>query len=143
MATQWTAGLTDNTTLPAATLNTIGAAWETWTPTVTSQSGTITTGSLQYARYARIQKLVVVQFAYNVTTAGTGSGGLRFTLPITAKTLPVTEPGLGVGREYLSTGNSLICQQTSTTLFQISNYNGGGVVFDNRGISITAIYEAA
>jgi hypothetical protein len=124
-------------------MNSIGAAWETWTPTVTSSVGTITSGTLQYARYAQIQKLVVVQFAYNITTAGTGSGTLRFTVPITAITKPVAEPGLGVGREYLATGNSLLCQQTSTTVFSISNYNGGDVVFSTRGISITAIYEAA
>lgn len=33
MATQWTAGTTSGQVLTAATLNTIGAAWETWTPT--------------------------------------------------------------------------------------------------------------
>ena len=35
MATQWTAGTTAGQILTAATLNTIGAAWETWTPAPT------------------------------------------------------------------------------------------------------------
>jgi len=38
MATQWTAGTTSGQVLTAATLNTIGAVWETWTPALTAST---------------------------------------------------------------------------------------------------------
>ena len=88
MATQWTAGLTDGTALPAATLNTIGAAWETYTPTFTT-AGTqpaIGNGTLT-GRYARINKLIVAQINFlagSTTTYGTSK--LLFGLPFTNTT---------------------------------------------------------
>jgi len=38
MATQYTAGLTAGQVLTAATMNQIGAAWETWTPALTASN---------------------------------------------------------------------------------------------------------
>ena len=74
MATQYNGGLVSGQVLTAATMNSIGAVWETYTPTVTASSGTITTGSLTLARYARVQKLVFVYNQYTITTAGTANG---------------------------------------------------------------------
>lgn len=82
MATQWTAGLSDNTVLPASTLNTIGAAWETWTPTWTN----LTVGNgTQAFYYARLQKIVFVQgvLTFGTTTSVTGTP-IKVNLPITA-----------------------------------------------------------
>ena len=84
MATQWTAGLTDNTTLPAATLNTIGAAWENYTPSMvgwTQGNGTF------YARYCQIQKMVTFEMTFTVgSTSSTAALGPIFGLPIGART---------------------------------------------------------
>lgn len=80
MATQWTAGLVDGTPLPAATLNTIGAAWESYTPTVT-QGATITFTNT-YSKYARINKIVIYSFNLALTSAGTAANNLQITLPI-------------------------------------------------------------
>lgn len=82
MATQWTAGLTDNTALPAATLNRIGAAWESYTPTITQ--GVAITKTITYAKYTQIQKLVIVNVSMPLTSAGTAGNGVSVTLPITA-----------------------------------------------------------
>jgi hypothetical protein len=82
MATQWTAGLTSGTTLPAATLNTIGAAWESYTPTI-SQGATLTK-TIGYAKYTRINKLVIVHVMCTITSAGTAGSVYVCTLPITA-----------------------------------------------------------
>jgi hypothetical protein len=89
MATQWTAGLVDGTPLPAATLNTIGATTETYTPTWSSNGvqPAIGNGTLT-ARYFRIQKFVYVEMFFvagSTTTFGTGS--YQFSLPsgITAR----------------------------------------------------------
>jgi hypothetical protein len=85
MATQWTAGLTDNTTLPAATLNTIGAAWESYTPTfvnITVGNGTLV------ARYSQINKVVTVQLKFTLgsTSVIGGGGAITMSLPVTSAT---------------------------------------------------------
>ncbi len=66
MATQYTAGLTTQV-LTSAIMNSIGATWETWTPTVTASAGTITSATVTLARYARIQNIVWVTFGYSVS----------------------------------------------------------------------------
>lgn len=84
MATQYTAGLTAGQVLTAATMNQIGAAWETWTPTVTQNNAVAVIQTIP-ARYAQIQKIV---FAYVYLTAnGTGTAGssVRVSLPVTAR----------------------------------------------------------
>jgi hypothetical protein len=144
MATQYTAGLTTGEVLTAATMNSIGATWETWTPTVTSTAGAITTSNLVRARYMRIQKLVIARVEFFITTAGAGAGGsLRVTLPITATTNLGVDTTIGFGREYNATGNTLNAILNSTTLALITNYDNTGPIQNNRGISAEFIYEAA
>lgn len=84
MATQYTAGITQGQVWSADIANQIGAAWETWTPTVTQ--GTTTFGTtIFYARYARIQKIVVAVYGLQIAS-GTGQVGtsLGVSVPITA-----------------------------------------------------------
>ena len=84
MATQWTAGLSALTPLPAATLNTIGAAWETYTPTWSGSGGTPTLGNgTLTGRWARIQKTAFLQIrlTWGSTTAAVGISEWRFTFP--------------------------------------------------------------
>ena len=88
MATQYTAGLTSGQVLTAATMNSIGAAWETYTPTFTT-AGTapaLGNGTLT-GRYCRINTLIVAQINFlagSTTTYGTGK--LLFSLPFTNTT---------------------------------------------------------
>ena len=78
MATQWTAGTVSGQVLTAATMNTIGAAWEAYTPTLTQGVGVAKT--INYARYCQIQKTVFVQV--RVTATGGGLGGtISLSLP--------------------------------------------------------------
>ena len=82
MATQYTAGLSVGQVLTAATMNSIGAAYETHTPTWTNL--TIGNGT-QVFRYGQINKLV---FLYGKLTFGSTTsitGAVTFTLPVTAK----------------------------------------------------------
>ena len=86
MATQWTAGTTSGQVLTAATLNTIGATTETFTPTIVGNGGgsvTIGNGTLTGA-YFRLQKLIVVTYAltWGSTTSTTCSGLWLFSVPI-------------------------------------------------------------
>jgi hypothetical protein len=89
MATQWTAGTTSGQILTAATLNTIGAAWETWTPALTASTTnpTLGTGSSATGRYGRVNKVVCGQGQIQFGTSGTsaGSGFYYISLPITAQ----------------------------------------------------------
>jgi len=88
MATQWTAGTTSGQVLTAATLNTIGAVWETYTPTLTASTTnpTLGTGSSASGKYGRVNKLVYGQGQINFGSAGVvaGSGFYFVSLPITA-----------------------------------------------------------
>lgn len=94
MATQYTAGLSSGQVLTAATMNSIGATWETWTPVPIPSIGAITSYS-SGGRYMRIQKMVVLQFSVQIINKGTGNGTLLLALPVTASTTYTT--GLGSG----------------------------------------------
>ena len=78
--------------LTAATLNTIGAAWVDYTPTLT-QSATITK-TITNARYCQIQKTVIVQVKLIATSAGTAGQGVIVGLPIAARTSNATLSGV-------------------------------------------------
>ena len=71
MATQWTAGTTSGQVLTAATLNTIGAAWVDYTPTLTQ--GVTVTKTVVQARYCQFQKTIIGQALLNTTSAGTAA----------------------------------------------------------------------
>ena len=143
MATQYTAGLTTGQVLTAATMNSIGAVWETWTPTVTATAGTITTGTIVQARYARIQKLVFVELNYSVTTAGTAAGAsLEITLPVAPLGSYALGQAIGGGREYITSGFVLQAMWI-TPRCRISDYAGAGWIQNSRGASIMLSYEAA
>ena len=80
MATQYTGGQVAGGVLTAATMNSIGAAWVDYTPTLTQ--GVTVTKTIQSAKYCQIQKLVIVNVALNVTSAGTNNVGIYVGLPI-------------------------------------------------------------
>ena len=89
MATQYTAGLTAGQILTAATMNSIGAAWETYTPVLTASTTnpTLGSGSVVSGKYTQINKLVVANFSFTFGTGATaGSGNYIISMPITAKT---------------------------------------------------------
>jgi hypothetical protein len=81
MATQWTAGTTSGQVLTAATLNTIGAEWETYTPTVKAGATTLT-GTVNTARYCQIQKTVIVQVLFTASNTGAVNGIISVSYPV-------------------------------------------------------------
>lgn len=103
MATQWTAGLSALTPLPAATLNTIGAAWESYTPSLT-QNATVTK-TVVYAKYTQINKLCIANIRMTVTGAGTAANAVVVGLPLSS----AATSGINVGTIQVydsSTGTS-------------------------------------
>lgn len=141
MATQWTAGLSDNTPLPAATLNRIGAAWETWTPNFRPETGAWTTATTTFARYGRIQKLVFGMARLDITAFNTGNGALMFDLPVTA--FRGAADSIGTGREDKLSGSTLNVFLFSSTVGGVRFYNNGAPAAANYACPIMFVYEAA
>lgn len=150
MATQYTAGLSVGQVLTAATMNSIGAAWETWTP-VTSQPGTITT-NVALARYTRIQKLVVATFYLTITGAGTAGQPLAISLPVTANSTNISH---GSGLFYDASTAVMYAGSfyniTTSVAWFVGDWAGGGVWGTTPVLGVangdvyrgTMIYEAA
>lgn len=95
----------DNTTKLATTAfvsNLVNpGSWTSYTPTATTQSGALTAYTAT-GRYQKIGKTVIMQCDVNITTVGTGAGGLRVTLPFTAAAFNYA----GASREILLTGKA-------------------------------------
>lgn len=150
MATQWTAqGITSGAVLPAATLQSIGAAWVDYTPTLT-QGATITK-TISNARYCQIQKTIFVQVYMIATSAGTAGNQLVIGLPITARNSFGTTNGLA--QLYDANTNLMyICsayQNTTTTMsFIYQTGNPFGIspaitIANGDQLQFSIVYEAA
>jgi hypothetical protein len=142
MATQWTAqGITSGAVLPAATLNTIGAVWETWTPTVTAQTGSFTTVTVNLARYGRINKLVYGEIDFTITSIGTGAGIPLFTLPVTSAVTATL--ATGQYRETGVTGLTGVITYENTTQFSCRRYDNASPLGGGYRFAGSFQYEAA
>lgn len=71
-----------------------GGVWQSYTPTITSSVGSITSYTVMSARYFKIGPNVTFNIDVLVSTVGTGSGVIEFTLPVEAS--GVDYPVLGV-----------------------------------------------
>lgn len=145
MATQYTAGLSSGQVLTAATMNSIGATWETWTPVPIPSIGAITSYS-SGGRYMRIQKMVVLQFSIQIINKGTGNGTLLIPLPITASSTYTA--GLGSGAvgsfvEWTSVGfMGAVSLLGGNTQLGLLKYDWTTPIV-NGTVSGFAIYEAS
>lgn len=74
--------------LTAAQLNGIGEAWTSYTPTIKGGATTVTS-SVNYARFARVNKIVIVQVLVTVTSAGAVNGAITISLPVEPTMLDV------------------------------------------------------
>jgi hypothetical protein len=81
----------------------ITAGWTSWTPTVTSGSGTITTLGTVTAAYQRIGRTINWRCTINITTNGTAASNIQFTLPVTAAAAQY----LGSGAEWNLSGKTI------------------------------------
>jgi hypothetical protein len=82
MATQYTAGLSAGQVLTAATMNSIGAAWESYTPVVSQ--GVTLTKTVNYAKYVQINRTIICHVTMTITSGGTLGSVLACTLPLAA-----------------------------------------------------------
>ncbi len=109
-------------------------AWTTYTPTVTSQSGTPTTVSAT-GRYKIQGKTITVQIQVTVTAVGTASGYIQATLP----TASTANSFNGCSQEQAITGHSGTCWISSAATgscrmskYDVSSYWVAGYVVNGQ-----------
>lgn len=98
-------------------------SWTSYTPTLTSSAGTITSYTVNAARYMQVGKLVHLHFDVTITNNGTGAGFLYLTIPHTTSRI-----NMGIGRETATTGYAFTAQLDGPrlALFRYDNgYIGG------------------
>ena len=101
----------------------------TWTPTVTSGSGSFTTVSAT-GTYVKIGKQVTTFTVVTITTAGTASGQINFTLPFTVASSP-NGSAVGAAIEASAVGITGVTFTSSSTTGSIKKYDYSGVVIGN------------
>ena len=155
MATQWTAGTTSGQVLTAATLNTIGAAWESWTPvwTGSTTNPVIGNGTIS-GTYTRINKLVIAEGAIimgSTTTYGTGT--YRISLPF--GTAVAVNGSVGYATVFDASAGYVaytgLATQSTTSVFEFRIGNGLGQFSPTVPVTLanadqfrfTFIYQAA
>jgi hypothetical protein len=128
-------------TLPIARggTNDSGTSWTTYTPTITSQGGapgaTTPTG-----RWKSIGKTVFVEISVTITSAGTATGLLFATLPVTAVTGPIQAMA---GVESAVSGKS--CKSfiaSGDTRAGISFYDNTTVWAASNVVTTQGVYES-
>ena len=114
----------------------------TWTPTVTSTSGTITTVDDVEGFYTKIGREVTVYAHAKTTDNGTGAGNLRFSgLPFTPVSTDMSATGfIGVGWNS-SSGKLLRGRITGgNTRIDVGNYDGTYPTANGRSNSVQVTY---
>ncbi len=117
-----------------------GAAWSTYTPTITCQTGTLTTASAT-GRYKQVGKVLFAQITITVTANGTCAGQVVATLPvISANSASIWTMS---GRENAMTGKMLqgIVQGNASTAY-IINYDNSYPAASGSLLYISGVYEA-
>jgi len=140
MATQYTAGLSAGEVLTAATMNSIGAVWESYTPTWTGSTSNPSVGAgFIEGRYCRIQTLIIVS-GHIIPGAGwsAGSGTYRVSLPINARATnaPIGFAGLlDASASYV--GYTGIATRVSATTVEFRIGNGASAWSPSVPIPLT------
>jgi hypothetical protein len=101
----------------------------TWTPTITAEFGTIGATVVNSANYTKVGRLVSVTFDIEITSAGTGTNGLKVSLPFSPSVAGNT---CGALREYQVTGNmgqvfkydatNVLCKTDNNLTLIVANY---------------------
>jgi hypothetical protein len=104
----WISALDDGETLFGGKYN------GTWTPTITSASGTITTSSASGILEQISDNLIFIEVTITITTNGTGAGNVQFTLPTGVAGINGAYRYIH-GKEQVTSGKMLVGQQVNTS----------------------------
>ena len=111
--------------------------WSTWSPTVTSNTGTITTLGAIVARYTTAGKTVYFTLSVTITTNGTAGGFLKSTLPLTAKATTAFAGENTVNGKGLSSNVS-----AASNIAGFANYDASYPGADGAVLVLSGVYEA-
>jgi hypothetical protein len=144
MATQYTAGLSAGQILTAATMNSIGAAWEAYTPTL---SGWTQGNGYFISAYCRINKLVIYRGAFYGGSTTVQASFFDLSLPVAANGYYDTYKQPLVSANYYddSTGANYSLQGlwiSSTVRLGAMNTAGTYAQANNLGAGVPATYAA-
>ena len=142
--TSWAAGdvlaAADLTDTFAAKFTT-PSAWTAYTPTIAAYTGAFGTITLNGAAYCQIGKLVIVRVSVTIASVGTGTVGIKCTLPTAATS---TNGGGGHFTEVTVTGWSCPAYFNSVSEILIAKYDGTNPVSGTNSKFVgTFTYEAA
>jgi len=119
----------------------------TWTPTIASQTGALTSySSIGY--YTKVGRTITVFGSFLITSVGTAGGkALISNLPFTSLNLPAGPDviGTGVVREYNATGLTYFVNinDNATTGNICTSLNGAIVWLDTYGYLFSVTYQTA
>lgn len=134
-------GSINSAVLPSSgTFATVPGAWTAWTPTVTVGSGSLTTSTVERARYIQFGKTVSLFIDFSIANAGTAAGVLQFTIPVAAANV------YSASGSVIDFGKDLIsgtCYLQTTGRIDCYRYDGATIILTNRRYAISITYEAA
>ncbi|HBF30869.1 MAG TPA: hypothetical protein DDW73_14780 [Rhizobium sp.] len=115
-------------------------AWTSFTPTILSQTGTLTTAA-GTGRWRRVGRQIHLQVSVTITTNGTGAGSVRI---MNLPAVSAAAPYVLIGRESALNGKALLGSINSSSSFMsITNYDNSYPGADGAALNITGCYEAA
>ena len=114
-------------------------AWAAWSPTISSSIGTITSSTVNIARYTKAGKAITAYFDVTITNAGTGAGYLHISIPVTAS---ASGGGHAFGQEVAITSKA-VTGGIASGLTNITLYDGASPIATNVRIVGIMIYEGA
>lgn len=117
-----------------------GAAWTSFSPTVTSVSGTLGGYTINTARYRKSGKTIHVEIDVTITSVGTASGLLRIIgLPQCSQA-----QFTGIGREGSLTGKGVLIFMTAGAVYATAAYyDNTSPIAANARLAMSITYEAA
>jgi len=117
-------------------IDAITGGWATWTPTITAESGTLTSYTITNARYKRIGKSITFSVTFQITDNGTAAGAFFVTLPVLAgfRASPVGN--------NVSAGKLLSVGLAGGSMSMYA-YDGTHPAETGQTLNVTGIYEAA
>ncbi len=120
--------------------NDTGTVWTAYTPTITTQTGTITALGTVTGRYKTLGKTVFFQVSIAITTNGTGAGSVRATLPLTGAAFEFSISGV----ETALTGKGLAGWTLTSATYVIIIFSDGTYPgADGRRLVVSGVYESA
>jgi hypothetical protein len=121
------------------------SAWTAYTPTVTSSGGTITTVGAVSGYYQQVGKTMFVYFSIVITTVGTATGQLRFTLPVNSNANVQNDTVLGSAREQNLTGETLQAFKSAVGTCAMLRVLGSTIFSAGNGLTVrgSITYEVA